>query len=94
MGVHGDAAAVVADGQGAIRAALVLILSGGIGNLIDRVLHGYVVDFFATTFVNFAVFNVADCFVCIGVGLLMVAVIREECQNRKKKKAEGPADAS
>lgn len=75
-------------------ASLLLIAGGGIGNLIDRVLHGYVVDFFATTFVNFAVFNVADCFVCIGVGLLMIAVIREECQNRKKKKAEDPADAS
>ncbi|WP_312104336.1 signal peptidase II [Pygmaiobacter massiliensis] len=74
--------------------SLLLIIGGGIGNLIDRVLYGYVVDFFATTFVNFAVFNVADCFVCIGVGLLMVAVIFEEYQNYKKKKAEGPTDAA
>lgn len=68
------------------RAALVLVLAGGLGNFIDRLLHGYVVDFFATTFIDFAVFNVADCFVCVGVGLLLLAVLLEE---RRKKQAGG-----
>lgn len=68
------------------RTALVLVLAGGLGNFIDRLLHGYVVDFFATTFIDFAVFNVADCFVCVGVGLLLLALLLEE---RRKKQAGG-----
>ena len=74
------------------RAALVLILAGGLGNFIDRLLNGYVVDFFATTFIDFAVFNVADCFVCVGVGLMLLAVLLEE--HKKKRAAEEPADGS
>lgn len=58
--------------------SLLLVIGGGIGNLIDRVLHGYVVDFFATTFIDFAVFNVADCFVVVGMTLLMIAILRQE----------------
>lgn len=74
------------------RAALVLVLAGGMGNFIDRLLHGYVVDFFATTFIDFAVFNVADCFVCVGVGLLLLAVLLEE--RRKKQTGGGQADGN
>ena len=65
--------------------ALLLVFAGGIGNLVDRVLNGVVVDFFATTFMNFAVFNVADCFVCVGMGMLILAVVREEISAKKKK---------
>lgn len=50
----------------------VLILSGAIGNLIDRMVYGYVVDFLHATFIDFPIFNVADCFVVIGAGLLFV----------------------
>ncbi|MEG1549173.1 MAG: signal peptidase II [Ruthenibacterium sp.] len=63
--------------------AWVLILAGGIGNLIDRVLHGVVVDFFEVTFMNFAVFNVADCFVCVGAALLLLFFVLEEVKNKK-----------
>ncbi len=63
------------------RTALVLLIGGGLGNLIDRVRAGVVVDFFATTFVDFAVFNVADCFVCVGAAMLILYVFLEE---RKK----------
>lgn len=63
------------------RTALVLLIGGGLGNLIDRVRTGVVVDFFATTFVDFAVFNVADCFVCVGAVMLILYVFLEE---RKK----------
>lgn len=49
---------------------LTLILAGAVGNLIDRVFLGYVTDMIQTLFINFAVFNVADCCVTIGtVGL-------------------------
>ena len=48
------------------RTALTVVLAGAVGNLIDRALLGYVVDMFRTTFINFAVFNVAD--VCVVVG--------------------------
>ncbi len=70
------------------RLSLILILAGGIGNLIDRILQGYVVDFFATTFINFAVFNVADCFVVVGAFLLVFITIYDEIKISKLKKQE------
>ena len=54
--------------------ALVLgaVAGGGIGNAIDRVALGAVTDFFKTTFVDFAIFNVADIFVTCGVLVALV----------------------
>ena len=52
-----------------------LILAGGVGNLIDRAAFGFVTDMFQTTFMNFAVFNVADCCITIGVPLLFLYVV-------------------
>ena len=46
--------------------------AGGLGNMIDRVRLGYVVDMIAVDFMNFAVFNVADCFITCGCILLLV----------------------
>lgn len=46
--------------------SIAMIIGGAAGNLIDRVFYGYVVDFFEVTFVNFAIFNVADSFITIG----------------------------
>ncbi len=43
-----------------------VVVAGGIGNLIDRILYGAVVDFIEPTFVNFAIFNIADCAVTLG----------------------------
>lgn len=54
------------------RLSLSLILAGGVGNLIDRALLGFVTDMFATTFIDFAVFNVADICVCVGGALLVL----------------------
>ena len=51
-----------------------LIVAGGLGNFIDRLIHGYVVDFIQVQFFEFPVFNVADCFVVIGSLLLLVFV--------------------
>ena len=56
----------------------VLILGGGIGNLIDRVLNGEVVDYINLLFVQFAVFNFADICVCVGVGLWVLVIFLEE----------------
>ncbi|MCL2200357.1 MAG: signal peptidase II [Oscillospiraceae bacterium] len=45
---------------------LAAVLGGAVGNLIDRVIHGYVIDMFRTLFVNFAIFNIADIFITLG----------------------------
>ncbi|WP_417802330.1 signal peptidase II [Thermophilibacter provencensis] len=52
--------------------AVAAVAGGGVGNAIDRVALGAVTDFFKTTFVDFAVFNVADVFVTCGVVLAVV----------------------
>ena len=55
--------------------SLSMIASGGIGNMIDRLALGYVVDFIDFRLIDFAVFNGADSFVCIGAGILVYACI-------------------
>ncbi|MGN0331178.1 MAG: signal peptidase II [Kineothrix sp.] len=55
-----------------LKAAFILIISGGIGNLIDRASHGYVVDFIYFVPIDFPKFNAADCYVCIGMALLCI----------------------
>ena len=60
------------------QAALVLVLGGGIGNLIDRVLNGEVVDYINLLFMRFAVFNFADICVCVGVALWVLEQARAE----------------
>ena len=52
--------------------ALAAIAGGAVGNLIDRVRLGYVIDMIEVTFMRFAVFNVADCFVVCGAILLVI----------------------
>lgn len=50
-----------------------LILSGAVGNLIDRVWLGQVRDFIEVTFISFPIFNVADCAICVGAVLVIVS---------------------
>ena len=50
-------------------------VGGGVGNMIDRTLNGYVVDFVDFTLINFAVFNVADTFITVGVGLIVLDIL-------------------
>ena len=50
-------------------------IGGGIGNMIDRTIKGYVVDFIDFTLIDFAVFNIADTFICIGVGLIILDIL-------------------
>ena len=54
------------------RWCIAAVYAGGLGNMIDRVRLGYVVDMIETTFMEFPVFNVADCFITCGCILLMV----------------------
>ena len=58
-----------------IRIPMTLILAGAIGNFIDRLLHGYVVDMFQFLFINFPIFNVADILLVTGVFIYAFASI-------------------
>ena len=51
------------------------IYGGGLGNMIDRVRFGYVVDMIQTEFMEFPVFNVADCFICCGCIVLIAHLL-------------------
>ena len=57
------------------RWCIAAIYGGGLGNMIDRVRLGYVVDMIETTFMEFPVFNVADCFITCGCILLMIHLV-------------------
>ena len=67
--------------------AFTLILSGGIGNLIDRIFcGGEVIDFLQFAFwQSFPVFNIADCSICVGAGLLILYFILDTYKERKEK---------
>ena len=56
--------------------SLILIASGGISNLIDRIFRGYVVDFIDVNLFNFPNFNVADISIIIGIGILLIVIIK------------------
>lgn len=57
------------------RIAAMFILGGALGNLIDRIFLGYVVDMIEFLFVRFAIFNVADAFLCIGCFLMALSLL-------------------
>lgn len=66
--------------------ACLLILGGGIGNIIDRIRLGFVVDMFDLTIFNYPVFNLADCFVVVGaiLGAIYYLWLYEKVDARKK----------
>ena len=66
--------------------AATLIISGGLGNLYDRVFIGYVVDYIEVLFVRFAVFNFADCLITVGSFLIILYVILDTIREAKKKR--------
>ncbi len=63
---------------------LALIIAGGVGNLIDRIRLGYVVDMFEFLFMDFAIFNVADSLVCIAAAIGLPYVAYNEYKKSKK----------
>lgn len=77
-----------------IRIPLIMVAAGGIGNLVDRLAFGYVRDFFEFTFMNFAIFNVADSFITIGAIALIIGLIVTMATTTadEKKKAQAAAE--
>ena len=67
--------------------SLFAVLGGGLGNLIDRVRLGYVVDMIETQFMDFPVFNVADCFITCGAIAMAVFLILDEKKNQSQREA-------
>ena len=75
--------------------ALTMVIGGGVGNLIDRIFRGYVVDMFDVMLFNYPVFNVADCFVVVGTILGLVYYLKyyaeSDAKNWEKKNEADPA---
>ncbi|MBQ4263667.1 MAG: signal peptidase II [Bacilli bacterium] len=71
--------------------SLLLILSGALGNLIDRFFRGYVVDFISFKIFNkqMPIFNIADIFITIGVFMLIICVIRSDANENNNKRKRG-----
>lgn len=75
----------------AMRICAVLIAAGAAGNMLDRLLHRYVIDFLYLSLIDFPVFNVADCYVVVGALLLIVLIFtiyrndNFECLNPRKE---------
>ena len=59
----------------AMHICLVLIAAGAVGNMIDRVQFGYVVDFIYFILIDFPIFNVADIYVTVGTALLVIFIL-------------------
>ncbi|MGI6160484.1 MAG: signal peptidase II [Christensenellales bacterium] len=70
---------------------LTLILGGAIGNFIDRLFSGFVVDFIELAFVNFAIFNFADC--CVTIGAVIVSIYFLFIDGSKKAEIKDEAQA-
>ena len=60
-----------------------LVIAGGLGNFIDRIRQGFVVDMFQLDFINFAIFNVADMYLTFGVAILLLMILKEEKDGSK-----------
>ena len=69
--------------------SIALIIAGGIGNLIDRIFNGYVVDFVDVRIIKFAVFNFADICAVVGAVLLILFIIIDEVKSAAAKKKTG-----
>ncbi len=65
----------------------VLVCAGGLGNIIDRVFRGFVIDYIEVLFVDFYVFNFADCLITVGAFLLFFNQIYQIYKEHKEKKA-------
>lgn len=68
--------------------SLSLLLAGGVGNLIDRISLGYVIDYIDVRIINFAIFNIADICICVGAFLLCLAVYFSDKKKEEEKKSK------
>lgn len=55
-----------------LKNLLIVLVAGAVGNLIDRIINGYVIDFISFDFINFPIFNVADCYITISCILILI----------------------
>ncbi len=74
--------------------SLTMVIAGGIGNLIDRIRIGYVVDYFEVRMFRFAIFNFADILVVCGVILYLVYMLFIEGRGKADKNASESGDSS
>lgn len=74
-----------------MQISMAMIIGGGIGNMIDRIFLGFVVDFIDFTLINFAVFNVADSFVCVGAGIMILCLVLDLIKEIKAERAKKEA---
>lgn len=65
--------------------SIAVVASGGIGNLIDRAFYGYVVDFIEPVFIDFAIFNIADCAVTLGAVSLIAYLVFDAFKKEDKR---------
>ena len=70
------------------KIGIALVIGGGIGNMIDRIFLGYVVDMIDCRFIDFYVFNVADSCVCVGAGIVFLGVLLDTIKELKESKAK------
>ena len=67
------------------RISLCFFAGGGIGNMIDRIFLGYVIDFLRFDFIDFPIFNVADSFITIGAALMIITLVLDLITDLRKK---------
>lgn len=73
------------------RWSLVLVAAGALGNAIDRVVHGFVVDLFDFRLINFPVFNVADIFICVGGALFVIYFLFQHQDEKPEQETDDTA---
>ena len=74
-----------------LTVCLILMISGGIGNLIDRIFrHGHVVDYLDFQLFDFAIFNFADCCVVVGIVMFLIDMLFLEKKRSTAKKEDAP----
>lgn len=57
-----------------LKVVCVLVVSGALGNMLDRLFYHYVIDFLYVSLIDFPVFNIADCYICISSALAVIAL--------------------
>ena len=73
---------------GLVYCCLAGILAGGLGNLLDRIFRGFVVDYIEVLFVKFYIFNFADCLITVGAFLIIFYELYELIHDARRKKEE------
>ncbi len=74
------------------KIGLALVVGGGIGNMIDRICLKYVVDMIDCRFIDFYIFNFADCCVCVGAGMVILGFILSMVKEAKEKSLKSDAE--